>query len=97
MGRNPQSVSVATVTTLEVHFEGVKESPWEGTFLMLQPQEKPGYEWGALALDSQTSSRHKSVGNQPQQSFPREEAALTPKQTLCHPRTLPGQMLYIIG
>lgn len=35
MGRDPESVSVATVTTLDVHFEGMKEFPWEGAFLML--------------------------------------------------------------
>lgn len=51
----------------------------------------------ALTLDSQTSSSHKSAGNQPQQSFLGEETPLTHKQTLCHLRTLPGQMFYIIG
>lgn len=36
MGRDPESVvSVAAVMTLDVHFEGMKESPWEGAFLML--------------------------------------------------------------
>lgn len=36
MGRDPGTiVSVATVTTLDVDFEGMRESPWEGAFLML--------------------------------------------------------------
>lgn len=34
-GRDPENVvSVATVTTLDVFFEGRRESPWEGAFLM---------------------------------------------------------------
>lgn len=34
-GRDPENVvSVATVTPLDVVFEGRRESPWEGAFLM---------------------------------------------------------------